>query len=249
MPLRDEMEKQGEFLFKYRGVLPLIILLVGLAVYIFTLKQGGGLPDFVPIEFYDALCLCVCFLGFAIRIYTVGHTPHNTSGRNTAAQFADELNTTGIYSAVRHPLYLGNFFMWLGIAMVTQSLWFSIAFILLYWLYYERIMLAEERFLIGKFGNAYNEWAEKTPPFVPSFKQWRASKMWFSWKKVLKKEKNGLFAMFLTFFIFKGLGAYFTTGNFHVSGWLLYATLISGIIYFVLKVIKKRTSWLNEEGR
>jgi len=83
-------------------------------------------------------------LGLFIRAYAVGHTPANTSGRNTKEQLADELNTTGIYSMVRHPLYLGNFFMWLGAAVLTKNGWFIVAFILLYWIYYERIMFAEE---------------------------------------------------------------------------------------------------------
>jgi hypothetical protein len=34
MALQEEMEKQGNFLFKYRGYLPLIIVAIGLAVFI-----------------------------------------------------------------------------------------------------------------------------------------------------------------------------------------------------------------------
>ncbi|WP_277232666.1 isoprenylcysteine carboxylmethyltransferase family protein [Phocaeicola salanitronis] len=125
--------------------------------------------------------------GTFIRIYTVGHTPVHTSGRNTAGQVADSLNTTGIYSIVRHPLYLGNFLMWFGISLLTCNGGFIIAFILAYWLYYERIMYAEEDFLRRKFGVDYLRWAERTPAFIPNFKLFKPSDLPFSWKKVAKK--------------------------------------------------------------
>jgi len=90
----------------------------------------------------ESLFLGVSLFGQAIRVYTVGFTPKNTSGRNTInGQLADELNVTGIYSVIRHPLYLGNFFMWLGPVLFIRSGWCIIVFGLVYWLYYERIML------------------------------------------------------------------------------------------------------------
>ncbi|MGB8874133.1 MAG: hypothetical protein WCC75_12145, partial [Desulfobaccales bacterium] len=45
-----------------------------------------------------------------------GLPPRGTSGRNTQGQVAETLNTTGIYSLVRNPLYLGNFLIWLGLS-------------------------------------------------------------------------------------------------------------------------------------
>jgi len=156
MALQEEMEKQGNFLFKYRGYLPLIIVAVGLAVFIE--------PHLTVIHFFvlkystvEFIGLFISLFGLFIRAYAVGHTPANTSGRNTKEQLADELNTTGIYSMVRHPLYLGNFFMWLGAAVLTKNGWFIVAFILLYWIYYERIMFAEEQFLRRKFGSVYTD--------------------------------------------------------------------------------------------
>ena len=89
---------------------------------------------------------------FWVRSYTIGTTPRGTSGRNTEEQVAEQLNSSGIYSTVRHPLYLGNYLMWIGIVLFTKSISFTIIVSLMYWLYYERIMFAEERFLERKFG-------------------------------------------------------------------------------------------------
>src|SRR5690606_25761265 len=134
-------------------------------------------------------------------------TPKNTSGRNThEGQVADTLNTTGIYSIVRHPLYLGNFLMWLGPALLTENLWFIIVFILSYWVYYERIMFAEEQFLARKFGEVYTKWADSVPAFIPKFRPFSKPDFPFSIKKVLKKEKNGLFALFFIFMVFDFIG-------------------------------------------
>lgn len=248
--LQEEMEKQGNILFRYRSYLPIIILFAGLAVYANTQFQiKAGKADVLPFSF-DLICLAVSTLGLIIRIYTVGHTPKNTSGRNTAeGQVADEVNSTGIYSTVRHPLYLGNFFMWLGLAMYPADIWFAVSFILFYWVYYERIMYAEEQFLVGKFGEVYASWAKITPAFIPSMKNWNSSKMSFSWKKVLKKEKNGLFAMFFVFFLFNNLGDYIHGRPLFNSEFWLFGTIATGIIYFILKFFKKYTRIFEEEGR
>lgn len=196
---------------------------------------------------YEYLCLAVSLSGTLVRIYTVGHTPVGTSGRNTANQVADVLNTTGIYSTVRHPLYLGNFLMWLGIALLTCNVGFVAVFVLAYWLYYERIMYAEEQFLRRKFGDTYLRWAARTPAFIPCFKRFRPTDLQFSWKKVIKKEKNGVFALFLLFSLFDGIVAWQTgvSPNFV----LLALTGVSGISYLILKYIKKHTGLLNERGR
>lgn len=161
---------------------------------------------------------------------------------------ADCLNTTGAYSVVRHPLYFGNFLMYLGIAMLTCSAGFVLAFVLVFWLYYERIMYAEECFLRRKFGDAWLAWAGVTPAFVPCLRLFRPSLMRFSWRKVVKKEKNGLFALLLVFSLFDTVG-YAVGGGHALSILLLGAAAASGLLYVVLTVVKRHTAWLDEAGR
>ena len=250
MPLQQELEREGNWLFRYRSYLPVAMLGVGMFIFYTTLQETEGLFFSIQEHWhaYEYVCLAISLLGNLVRIYTVGHTPANTSGRNTHGQLADQLNTTGIYSIVRHPLYFGNFLMYFGIALLVCDLEFICIFILTYWIYYERIMCCEEEFLQRKFGDTYVEWASYTPAFIPNLSHFKKPAYPFSWKKVLKKEKNGVFALFLIFTLFDGM-ATISYKLIHINPTLLALTIISGIGYLVLKIIKKRTSLLDERGR
>lgn len=250
MALQEELEKQGVWLFRYRSYLPLIVLLIGTILYLRTeIYPDTFFLEETPYEiFYEMGCLLVSLLGLFIRIYTVGHTPKNTSGRNVKNQLADYLNTTGSYSVVRHPLYVGNFLMWLGPALITGNLWFIVAFCFFYWIYYERIMFAEEQFLRKKFGETYLNWAKNVPAFIPKFRSFVKPNLPFSWKKVLKKEKNGVFALFLIYCTFDILGEVIENEH-EYNYFIIFACIATGVAYFILKYLKKHTSVLNEENR
>lgn len=251
MALQEEFEIQGNYLFRHRGLFPILILVIGYLVYMQIEINHKEFPyeDSILEEVVEIIAFLLSFFGLAIRIFTVGHTPANTSGRNTDGQLADQLNTTGIYSAVRHPLYLGNFFMWFGVCLWTANVWFTITFVFLYWLYYERIMFAEEQFLRKKFGVVYTTWASVTPTFIPSGKNYEKSKLRFSWRKALKKEKNGFVALFLIYFVFDASGKYFEGKSITGNGFLFYGAIASVILYFILKYIKMYTRLLDEAGR
>ena len=250
MVLQQEFEREGNWLFRYRSYLPIIMLVLGLAVFVVSLLRGHG-GSVVLMDHWHAwqlVCLLVSLAGLGVRVFTVGHTPEGTSGRNTRQQLAESLNTTGIYSQLRHPLYLGNFLMYLGIAMLTCKAGFVLLFCLVYWLYYERIMYCEEQFLQRKFGERYLSWASHTPAFVPRCRRYVSSADGFSWKKTLKKEKNGVFALLLIFSVFDAFACWLHPWM-AINKPLLVATLVSGVAYLVLKVIKKRTTWLDEPHR
>ncbi|HOK40465.1 MAG TPA: isoprenylcysteine carboxylmethyltransferase family protein [bacterium] len=240
--LKDFFIKEGNFLFRWRSYIPLLFILI-----IFISLQNFYYPK--NKHNYDVLwefvCLGISLFGLSIRIVTVGFTPEGTSGRNTEKQIAEQLNTTGLYSIVRNPLYLGNFFMWVGPALFPRNIFVSILIFIIFFLYYERIIYVEEEFLLKKFGNDYKKWAEKTPLFIPNFKLWKKPEQKFSYKKVIKKEYNGFFALICVFTLLEIIGDYFVQKYLEFDKIWLILFVISFIIFISIKILKKFTKFLN----
>jgi len=245
MALVHEFESSGNWLFKRRSWLPVFMVVAG----IFAMYMGNR--QAILFDMRDELIfLGVSLLGQAIRILTVGFAPKNTSGRNTAGgQIADELNVTGIYSILRHPLYLGNFFMWLGPVLFIRSFVATLVFVLLYWLYYERIMFAEEQFLRRKFGEIYDKWSETVSSFIPYSFKYIPSKLHFSVRNVLKREYNSFINIFVVFTLLDLFRNYFLSERIYLTGMWIYLMVSTFIIWITVRTIHKRTRWLEVEGR
>ena len=246
MSLKEEFEKTGNWLFRWRSYLPL--LLIGIMFVCLREFEYPGHSEIID-DFWEIICLTISFLGLGVRIFTIGHTPKRTSGRNTHEQMADTLNTTGIYSLVRHPLYLGNFFIWLGVSLFAHLWWLTLICILIFWVYYERIMFAEEEYLKRKFGKEYEDWADRTPAFIPKTKGWKKPDLPFSVKNVLKREYNGFFGIIAMFTTLEVVGDYFVEGTLELD--LMWGLIfVTGFVVFItLRTLRKKTHILSEKGR
>lgn len=234
MPLKQEFENVGNWLFRWRSYLPLFVL--GLALI--------NMKDFTYIDhnldlIWESVCLMVSFLGLGIRVLVTGYVPEGTPGRNTLCQKARYLNKLGLYSVVRHPLYLGNFFIWLGISLFVRHWTFSIICLLIFWLYYERIIFAEEEFLQKEFGAEFESWASKTPCFFPSLGYWQPWGSPFSWKKALKDEYSGFFAIIITFTSLEIIGDLIVEGRMKFDPEWCALFLLGLIIYISVMAMKK----------
>jgi protein-S-isoprenylcysteine O-methyltransferase Ste14 len=245
MALINEFENSGNWLFKRRSWLPVFMIIAGIVMMYMGNRQA------ILFDMRDEIVfLCVSLLGQVIRILTVGFAPKNTSGRNTInGQIADELNVTGMYSLIRHPLYLGNFFLWLGPVLFLRSAWITVVFGLIYWLYYERIMFAEEQFLRRKFGEIYDKWSETVSSFIPFSFNFIRSKLPFSIRNVLKREHNSFFSIFLIFTLLDILRNYFLSERIYLTEMWIYLFVSALVIWIVVRAIHKLTKWLDVEGR
>ncbi len=246
MALREEFEKSGNWLFRWRSYLPLLML----GIILIGLKSSKFLQADSHYEVvWELICLAVSFIGLGIRIFTIGQVPKGTSGRNVAEQKADVLNTGGIYSIVRHPLYVGNSFIWLGLSLFVQVWWVSLLCVLVFWLYYERIMFAEEEFLRKKFGDDYLTWAEKTPAFIPDFRRWQSAELAFSFRTVLKREYSGLLAIVASFAFLDVVSNLLHERRFDLD---LHWRILLGfaiVLYLILRTLNRKTKILHVEGR
>lgn len=246
MALIHSFEKSGNFLFKYRGHFPMALFILAVPVLYFT-----DYSFLSPTLYYilTAFAILVAIAGFTIRAIAIGTAQKNTSGRNRDKQIADALNTTGIYSTVRHPLYVGNYLMWIGIVIYSFNIWFVVLTSLLFWIYYERIMFAEERFLEKKFGKQYLNWSLEVPAFVPSFKNYKKNVVPFSIKTILRREYSGVTATILSFLFVDILRDTFILGEFHFQWHYVIIAAIGILISLVLRSLKHYTQVLHEEDR
>jgi protein-S-isoprenylcysteine O-methyltransferase Ste14 len=245
MALVHEFESSGNWLFKRRSWLPVFLIVAGLLMMYLGNRQA------ILFDMRDELIfLGVSLSGEIIRILTVGFTPKNTSGRNTInGQIADELNVTGIYSLMRHPLYFGNFFMWLGPVLFLRSTGSILFFILIYWLYYERIMFAEEQYLRRKFGDTYDKWSATVSSFIPITFKFIKPKLPFSVRNVLQREYNSFVNIFLIFAILDLFRNYFLSDRIYLTGMWIWISVSAGIIWLALRTIHKQTKWFEVQGR
>lgn len=246
MALRDELEDSGNWLFRWRSYLPLLLfapMLIAMRRFTWPLHNQN------LHEYWEFACLMVSFLGLAIRCKVVGHAPDKTSGRNTSRQIAEKLNTTGMYSVVRHPLYLGNFLMWLGIAMFCLNFWLVTIFALTFWLYYERIMMAEESFLRRSFGEEFESWAAQTPAFLPRLKGYRKPELSFCLRNVLRREYGGLLGIAVVFLLLEVLEHLVVEGKLVFEPFYVGLVGVSFIAFLLLRTLKRATNLLHVDGR
>ncbi len=242
MKITDLMVRQGNWLFRRRSYLPLILLGMAFPTMWLNRKTLG-----TESILFDLLCLLLSALGETVRIIAVGYAAERTSGRNTRQQVADEINQTGLYSLVRHPLYIGNFLIWSGIALFCRVWWLIGIYVFVYWLYYERIIAAEEDFLQSKFGEAYGEYAGRVNCLLPRWKNYQSPRYRFRPLRVLRQENSAIFGTILTFVAVEFFQDYVSAGRLHPEvHWLILGGL-SLAFYLSVRWLKKKTRILHSD--
>ena len=83
-----------------------------------------------------------------------------------AAQKARQLATDGIYARLRHPQYLGFILVMLGFLLQWPTLLTLLMFPILAFMYL-RLAILEEREAEQAFGQAWRDYAARTPRFIP----------------------------------------------------------------------------------
>ncbi len=109
-------------------------------------------------------------LGITFRMYTAGYLlgAHTTTSIN-----ADFICTSGPFAHIRNPLYLGNFVIGLSLAIAFNEWYGYLVFILHYIIVYSILIPYEEKFLAGKFGEAFSEYRAQSRRFLPTLKAFK----------------------------------------------------------------------------
>ena len=133
-------------------------------------RQGFGLLLLLVCAWYATPAgesrmvagLVMAAVGQLWRIYAAGVIYKNK-----------KLASTGAYSLVRHPLYLGNFLILVGFAIAAGN-WVVMAVVAFFFLfYYPAAIRYEDYKLEGIFGEAWRNWSKDIPGMFPTRLKWQ----------------------------------------------------------------------------
>lgn len=252
--MAGQIEQQGQWLFHRRSYFGLLILPLLVIALWYPGMPAGHWSD-AQFRLVGLLGLAISVTGMVLRWITAGTLPENTSRRSTRELRADTLNTTGMYSMVRHPLYLANTIIVSGFVVAVGSLWFLVVFQLAHALYLERVMAAEDRFLAARHGASWQEWAMRTPTLIPSMgRPWRGNRLGFSARTVLRREYNGVFGVALAFCLLSMARA-LAVDRWSFEQWAMqerlwwWLLLVAALAFVTLRTLKRHTRLLHVRGR
>jgi protein-S-isoprenylcysteine O-methyltransferase Ste14 len=238
MTTQNRSEKLGNQFFKYRGQIPAFIFLIA-----FILMHIYPETEIWLNSTNTYLALLLVVIGHLVRALAVGKRAAHTSGRNRDEQVAEALNSTGIYSMVRHPLYLGNITTYMGWVVFTGIWWLIPIMLLVFLFYYRFIIYAEEQFLTRKFGQDYLDWKSATPLLLPAFWKFKANSQPFSFKTVLENEYSGIAASMTTAWVLLAF-QWYVLGQFQEKSLLILAMALFITVFTLgLRYLKKKTQF------
>ncbi len=241
MTTQNRSEKLGNQFFKYRGQIPVLFFLLAFFLMHYFPAQNKWLDQSNTL-----IAVSLVFLGHLIRALAVGKRAAHTSGRNRDEQVAEALNSTGIYSMVRHPLYLGNITTYMGWVVFTGIDWLIPAMLIGFLFYYRFIIYAEEQFLTRKFGQDYLDWKSATPLLLPAFWKFKANPQPFSFKTVLENEYSGIAASMTTAWVLLAF-QWYVLGQFQEKSLLILAmALFIAVFTLGLRYLKKKTQFFKD---
>lgn len=157
-----------KFLVRYRVVLG--IALVGLLFW----QLGWRAENFW-------LAFAVSMVGEFIQLWCFASLDKNST-----------LAFRGPYSLVRNPMYLGRYFIVLGLLLLLDQgrLAVIIGYTVLYWFYMTNRVRREEALLKEVFGQSYADYCAEVRPFLPRLTPCRNGTLAF-WDSRLFRNCNG----------------------------------------------------------
>lgn len=134
----------------------------------FSIPILGDLSVLLPVVNFPIpllnLIICIPFLipGAWLAIKAV----KGTTLKVAETHRTEKIVTTGVYSIVRHPQYLGGLLAHLGISLLLSAL-YSLLFTSLMLVLIYLISKKEEQELIREFGKEYERYKKKVPMLIP----------------------------------------------------------------------------------
>lgn len=222
----------GNRLFRYRSLTPLP--LIALVFLLFRPRDMKGLNGLI-----NAIGIGLALGGEMIRVLAVGFSLSGTSGREVYFR-ADGINIRGMYSITRNPLYIGNFFIFLGLLVVYSNIFALLFFMPFLVIQYYFIILSEEQFLFRSHGKQYEQYRHLTPRVLPRIKNFKMPSTGFDGRKVMFKENDSIFNLLMMLLLILMFKEWSFSGSIRHG---LFFGVVAGLLsaaYIAVKVVKKR---------
>ena len=181
----------GRVVFRFRDLLVPVTILAVLIAAPPRLASGNVRVD----AWMDLVGFAVAASGQALRYLVIGYAYVQRGGAKKRLS-APALVAEGVYAHSRNPMYLGDFLLLAGLAIIYNSPWVYGLVLPLFVAALMALVLAEERYLVGRFGEDYLAYCRRVPRFVPN---WAAlgrtlAPMHYDWRRALRKEYGTTFA-------------------------------------------------------
>lgn len=176
----------GRFLFTYRSFVPVPIALALVFVHYREIRLASVI----------ATGVLLVAVGQGVRLWAVRHI--GTISRTRANRYGP-LISDGPYALVRNPLYIGNFFLWIGFVVWSGLLWMLPVALVIFLLEYVAITGFEAALLREKYPEAYAQYAAAVPAWLPrlgNLAEALASRGAHPWREVFFSERGTLIAVF-----------------------------------------------------
>ncbi len=112
-------------------------------------------------EVAEIFGIAFILLGQIFRASSRGYKSENSGSGHSLIQ-------GGPYGLVRNPMYLGIFFIGLGIVLVLFNWWVAVIFLCIFIWRYLFLIFKEEKKLLAMFPQDYEDYQQKVPRLLPS---------------------------------------------------------------------------------
>ncbi|HVG28077.1 MAG TPA: isoprenylcysteine carboxylmethyltransferase family protein [Acidobacteriaceae bacterium] len=130
-----------------------------------TLSKAGWLSFTGATNAVLMVAIVLVAMGAFLRVWGAAYV--GASVVQSQTMHGQRLLVDGPYRRTRNPLYLGTLLHTLGLAILMPASGAMFAVVLL-WTFQVRLALAEEPFLLQRFGEAYRAYRARVPRFLPS---------------------------------------------------------------------------------
>ncbi len=219
----------GKFLFKFRSFTPLPLIALTFVFF----------KPLSPSLLWTLIGLLLACAGEGIRMHSVGYAGSGTSGRENFLK-AVSLNSTGLYSLARNPLYWGNMLIFAGLLTLYANPAALALFVAFLFLQYHFIILAEEEFLEQQHGQSYADYRGRVNRWLPRFGGYAPPGHRFDDRKVFFKENDSCFNLLLAALLILAWKEKVFSGELG-RPWIYAAAALALVVFYAwVKVLKKK---------